>query len=210
MKKLIILTAVALLFSPLANSQAKQHATEKSGGNFTEEVLNQINRVRQDPQGYAAYLAHYRAYYTADGMFRAPGRVPLRTQEGTAALDQAIRTLQHASPQAPITASDLLAGSARELINSQSQSGQIGHGSSPFDRMQHYGVWQNMAGENVAYGAPTAEQVVYNLVVDDGERSRGHLKNILQSGFRVAGVSVGHHPIYGTMCVIDFASEFSR
>ena len=209
MKKLLILAAAALLFSPLATSQAKPHASASSG-NFTQDVLDQINRVRQDPQGYAAYLSHYRAYYTEDGMFRAPGRVPLRTQEGVSALDQAVRTLQHASPQAPITASDLLAGSARELITSQSQSGQIGHGSSPFDRMQHYGVWQNMAGENVAYGAPTAEQVVYNLVVDDGERSRGHLKNILQAGFRVAGVSVGHHPIYGTMCVIDFASEFSR
>ena len=76
--------------------------------------------------------------------------------------------------------------------------------------MQHYGVWQNMAGENVAYGAPTAEQVVYNLVVDDGERSRGHLRNILQPGFRVAGVAKGTHPLYGTICVIDFASEFGR
>ena len=209
MKKLLLLTVAILSFSSLTNSHAKTHATESSG-NFTQEVLDQINRVRQDPQAYAAYLAHYRSFYTADGMFRAPGRVPLRTHEGTAALDQAIRTLEHASPQAPITASDLLAGSARELINIQQQNGQIGHGSSPFDRMQHYGVWQNMAGENVAYGAPTAEQVVYNLVVDDGERSRGHLKNILQPGFRVAGVSVGHHPIYGTMCVIDFASEFSR
>ncbi len=209
MKKLLILTAAVLCFSPLANSQAKPHSTEKTG-NFTQEVLDQINHVRQDPQGYAAYLSRYRAYYTQDGMFRAPGRVPLRTQEGVSALDQAIRTLEHAAPQAPITFSDLLVGPARELINVQCQSGQIGHGSSPFDRIQHYGTWQNMVGENVAYGAPTAEQVVYNLVVDDGERSRGHLKNILQSGFRVAGVSVGHHPIYGTMCVIDFASEFSR
>ena len=76
--------------------------------------------------------------------------------------------------------------------------------------MMHYGMWQSMAGENVAYGAPTAESVVYNLVVDDGERSRGHLKNILQPGFHVAGVSEGRHPIYGSICVIDFASDFSR
>ena len=209
MKTLNILTAAILFFASLTAVQAGTHS-EAASGNFTQEVIDQVNRVRTNPQAYAAYLENFRSYYTADGMFRAPGRRMLRTHEGVSALDQAIRTLQRASAQAPITASDLLAGAGRELINAQQQSGLIGHGSAPFERMQHYGVWQNMAGENVAYGAPTAEQVVYNLVVDDGERSRGHLKNILQPGFRVAGVSKGNHPIYGTICVIDFASEFGR
>ena len=210
MKALNILAAAVLFLASLTTARAGTHAEAASSGNFTQEVIDQVNRVRTNPQAYAAYLANFRAYYTADGMFRAPGRHMLRTHEGVAALDQAIRTLEHASAQAPITASDLLAGAGRELINAQQQSGQIGHGGAPFERMQHYGVWQNMAGENVAYGAPTAEQVVYNLVVDDGERSRGHLKNILQPGFRVAGVAQGNHPLYGTICVIDFASEFGR
>ena len=209
MKALNLLTTAVLFFASLSVAQAAPHANDASG-NFTQEVIDQVNRVRTNPQAYATYLENYRSCYSADGMFRAPGRRMLRTHEGVAALDQAIRTLQHASAQVPITASDLLAGAGRELINAQQQSGQIGHGGAPFERMQHYGVWQNMAGENVAYGAPTAEQVVYNLVVDDGERSRGHLKNILQPGFRVAGVAKGNHPIYGTICVIDFASEFGR
>ena len=208
MKTLIILTSLALSFASLTAAQAGPKSSTERSGNFTEEVISQVNRVRTNPQAYAAYLERFRAYYSQDGLFHAPGRRALRTQEGVAALEQAIRTLQHSSPQEPITASDLLSGPGRELINSQQQSGQIGHGSSPLDRMQRYGVFSAMAGENVAYGAPTAEQVVYNLVVDDGERSRGHLKNILQPGFRVAGVSEGRHPIYGSICVIDFASDF--
>ena len=210
MKTLNLLTIATLFFASLSAVQADGIHHEASPGNFTEEVICQVNRVRTNPQAYAAYLENFRSCYAADGTFHAPGRRTLRTREGVAALDQALHTLRHASPQAPITASDLLAGAGRELITAQQQSGSIGHGSAPFERMQHYGVWQNMAGENVAYGAPTAEQVVYNLVVDDGERSRGHLKNILQPGFRVAGVSKGDHPIYGTICVIDFASEFGR
>ena len=210
MKTLTLLTCIALGFATLNAAQAAPKEKAGRSENFTQEVINQVNRVRTNPQAYAAYLERFRPYYTADGLFRAPGRRTLRTQEGITALEQAIRTLQHANPQAPITASDLLAGAGRELINAQQQTGQIGHGGAPFDRMMHYGVWQDMAGENVAYGAPTAESVVYNLVVDDGERSRGHLKNILQPGFRVAGVSNGHHPIYGSICVIDFASDFGR
>ncbi len=210
MKTLTLLICTALSFATLNAAKAAPKAKAERADNFTQEVINQVNRVRTNPQAYAAYLESFRPYYSADNLFHAPGRRTLRTQEGVAALEQAIRTLQHASPQEPITASDLLAGAGRELINAQMQTGQIGHGGAPFDRMMHYGVWQNMAGENVAYGAPTAEGVVYNLVVDDGERSRGHLKNILQPGFRVAGVSAGRHPIYGSICVIDFASEFSR
>ncbi len=209
MKALHLLAAVTLVFASLTGAQAGERSNETSG-NFTQEVINQVNRVRTNPQAYAAYLENFRPYYSSDNMFRAPGRRMLRTREGVTALEEAIRTLRRSSAQAPITVSDLLAGAGRELINAQQQSGQIGHGSSPMDRMQHYGSWENMAGENVAYGAPTAEQVVYNLVVDDGERSRGHLKNILQPGFRVAGVSKGSHPIYGTICVIDFASDFRR
>ena len=206
MKALHILAAATLVFASLTSVKA---AGEEASGNFTQEVINQVNRVRTNPQAYAAYLENFRSYYSSDNMFRAPGRHALRTREGIAALEQAIKTLQRARPQAPITASDLLAGAGRDLINAQQQSGQIGHGGAPFERMQRHGVWQDMAGENVAYGAPTAEQVVYNLVVDDGERSRGHLKNILQPGFRVAGVAKGGHPVYGTICVIDFASDFS-
>ena len=210
MKTLTLLTCITLSFATLNTAHAAPKAKAERSGNFTQEVISQVNRVRTNPQAYASYLEGFRAYYSEDGLFHAPGRRALRTHEGLSALEQAIRTLRRANPQEPITASDLLAGAGRELINAQQQSGQIGHGSSPFDRIQHYGVWNDMAGENVAYGAPTAEQVVYNLVVDDGERSRGHLKNILQPGFRVAGVSQGSHPIYGSICVIDFASDFSR
>ena len=209
MKALQIFAAATLFFASLTAAQAGSPSNETSG-NFTQEVINQINRVRTNPQAYAAYLENFRAYYTTDGTFRAPGRRALRTREGVAALDQAIRTLRRSSAQSPITVNDLLANAGRELITSQQQSGQIGHGGSPYDRMQRYGTWQEAAGENVAYGAPTAEQVVYNLVVDDGERSRGHLKNILQSNYRIAGVSKGSHPIYGTICVIDFASDYGR
>ena len=64
------------------------------------------------------------------------------------------------------------------------------------------------AARTLPYGAHTAEQIVYNLVVDDGVRDRGHRRNIMQTMFNQAGVSVGSHPVYGTMCVIDFAGNY--
>ena len=210
MKKLALLTALTLSFSSLTYAQTHRAAKEShaASGNLTLEVISELNRVRTNPQAYAAYLQEHRSLYTAEGYLKQPGKPLLRTHEGVAALDEAIRELSHARPQAPLSASDLLVGSGRALIDEQSQNGQTGHGSYPFDRMARAGVNNGARGEDVAYGAHTAEQIVYNLVVDDGVRDRGHRRNIMQTMFSQAGVSVGSHPVYGTMCVIDFAGNY--
>ncbi len=210
MKTIALLTALTLSFSGLTQAQSHHNAarSQESGANLTQEVISELNRVRTNPQAYAAYLSEHRGLYTAEGYLKQPGRPLLRTHEGVAALDEAIRELSHARPQAPLNASDLLVGSGRLLIDEQSRNGETGHGSMPFDRMARAGVIGGSRGEDVAYGAHTAEQIVYNLVVDDGVRDRGHRRNIMQTMFSEAGVSVGSHPVYGVMCVIDFAGRY--
>ena len=210
MKKLALLTALTLSFSTLTYAQTQRAASHKpaASGNLTLEVIAELNRVRTNPQEYAAYLEQHRSLYTAEGYLKQAGKPMLRTHEGVAALDEAIRELSHARAQAPLSASDMLVGSGRLLIDEQSRNGDTGHGSFPFDRMARAGVVNGARGEDVAYGAHTAEQIVYNLVVDDGVRDRGHRRNIMQTMFNQAGVSVGSHPVYGTMCVIDFAGGY--
>ena len=206
MNKTAFLVTVALAFSFLTTVTAKLPVAAKPE-NLTQQVISELNRVRSNPQAYASYLEQFRSYYMADGTLRIPGRVAMRTHEGINALEEAIRELNRATPQPQLTASDILAGSARALMIDQSQSGQFGHGSMPFERMARCGVTNDIKGENVAYGASTAQSIVYNLVVDDGVRNRGHRRNILTTEFHEAGVSYGSHPKYGTMCVIDFAGR---
>ena len=209
MNKTFFLAAAAFVFSTLNIVSAKSPKTEEPG-NLTQQVVTELNRVRANPQAYAAYLETFRPYYMADGTFRAPGRPAMRTREGVAALDEAVRELSHAQPQPLLTYSDMLVGSAHALVLEQSQSGQFGHGSFPFQRMERCGVNRDIKGENVAYGARSAQSIVYNLVVDDGVRDRGHRRNVLMTEFHEAGVSYGSHPKYGVMCVIDFAGSYGR
>ena len=209
MNKTAFLAGVTLAFSFLTTVSAKPPVAEKSG-NLTQQVITELNRVRSNPHAYAAYLEQFRSYYQADGTFRAPGRMAMRTHEGIGALEEAIRELNRATPQPELTASDILAGSAHALVVDQSQSGQFGHGSMPFERMARCGVMRDIKGEDVAYGARSAQSIVYNLVVDDGVRDRGHRRNILTTEFHEAGVSYGSHPKYGVMCVIDFAGGYGR
>ncbi len=209
MKKSAFFAAAALFFSLLTAASAKRPVAENST-DLTQQVITELNRVRTHPQAYAAYLEQFRSCYLADGTLRIPGRTALRTREGVHALDEAIRELNRATPQPVLTASDILAGSAHALVVDQSQSGQFGHGSMPFERMERCGVMRDFKGENVAYGASTAQSIVYNLVVDDGVRDRSHRRNILTTEFHEAGVSYGSHPKYGVMCVIDFAGGYGR
>ncbi len=60
-------------------------------------------------------------------------------------------------------------------------------------------------GEVITYGSNTAEDVVRQLIVDDGVDDRGHRKLVFADDIDFAGVSCGAHPSFGTMCVIDVA-----
>ena len=74
MKTLTLLICTALSFATLNAAKAAPKAKAERADNFTQEVINQVNRVRTNPQAYAAYLERFRPYYSADGLFHAPGR----------------------------------------------------------------------------------------------------------------------------------------
>jgi uncharacterized protein YkwD len=50
--------------------------------------------------------------------------------------------------------------------------------------------------------------IVISLLVDDGVPSRGHRRNLLDKAFKFIGLSLGAHPVYRHMCVMDFAGSY--
>ena len=76
--------------------------------------------------------------------------------------------------------------------------------------MNRFGKWSVTAGENIAYGAGDAREIVIQLVVDDGVASRGHRANVFGAAFKYLGVGVGAHPKYGAVCVQDFAGGYEE
>jgi uncharacterized protein YkwD len=177
------------------------------------EVVAETNLARTQPSLYATFLEARRPFYQ-DGYLRMPGRVTLRTQEGIAALDEAIAFLRHAKPLPPVTASQGLARAARDHVRDIGPRGVVSHdgrdGSSPFDRMSRYGRWEGKAGENISFGPDTAREVVLQLLVDDGVPSRGHRHNLFDPGFAKVGVAFGEHAAYRKVCVTDFAGGYSE
>lgn len=176
-----------------------------------EGIVKEINLARTNPEAYAAWLKGQRAYYRGTQL-RRPGETPIRTKEGLAAVDEAIRWLGKQRPVGPLELSRGLSLAARDLAAPQGSSGGFGHtgpdGSTPSQRIERHGRWESVIGENVAYGQRTARDVVAAFIVDDGVPGRGHRRNLYNAAFRVMGVGCGPHAVYGTTCAITFAAGF--
>lgn len=88
------------------------------------------------------------------------------------------------------------------------------------DRIERYGEWMGNIGENISFGQKTGKEgfttllligslVIIQLIIDDGVKTRGHRKNCFKEDYKLIGICDGEHKQYGTLCVFDFAEEFT-
>ena len=131
-----LLSAVLLFAQPAARANSREAA--QPSADLSRDVLREINRVRADPQAYAAYLETLRPLYRADGLVEAnPGGMLIRTHEGVSALNEAIRYLRRAQPLPPLSYCEGLALSARDHALEQGETGQTGHAGRGGEQSVH-------------------------------------------------------------------------
>lgn len=200
-----ILALAFLLASSLAAQPAKQ-------------VLAELNWARQQPKAAAEVLKGWLPLFEGGRYLAFPGEPRLRTQEGMAAVKEAIAFLEKQKPLPPLSWSDRLARSAEDLARDQAQHGGLGHqgsdGSLPWDRIKRYGTVDGGVGEVATYGTfgepGDPRRAVLALIVDDGVADRGHRAVIFDPSYTLAGAAWGPHPIYTHMVIVDFATGFLR
>ncbi|MBE9008869.1 CAP domain-containing protein [Pseudanabaenaceae cyanobacterium LEGE 13415] len=177
-------------------------------------IVEETNRLRSNPQAYAAELAELRQYFNGN-ILRVPGSPAIETQEGIAAVDEAIRDLKATLPLPSLTLSQGMSLGARDHVLDLGPKGKAGHygtdGSDPFQRINRYGTWQGSAGENISFSPiATARWHVMQLVIDDGVRNRGHRKALLNPDYRLMGSACGNHTVYGQMCVMTYSKDYTE
>lgn len=74
--------------------------------------------------------------------------------------------------------------------------------------MSNFGQWKTTAGENIAYGSSTSDEVIMQLVIDDGVPSRGHRVNIFSDAFGTTGIATGPHVKHTPMSVLTYAGSY--
>ena len=220
MKVRLVLTALCCALALIASfsgknsthSQTKKTSTTTGLSQAEQDLLTEINQARANPGTYASYLENLKPSF-AGKEYKPAGRPALTTQEGWAAVEDAIKFLRVTKPLPPLTASNGLSLSAQVHVKEQGGAGTTGHkganNSLIEQRVKPFGNWQGAIGENLAYGNESARERVLTWLIDDGFASRGHRKRLLSSDYKVAGLSCGPHPEFGTMCCLTLAGGFT-
>jgi len=174
-------------------------------------VVHEINLARTAPKNYASFLEQFKKYYH-EKLIQLPNETPIITKEGVEALMEATRFLRSTKPVPLLNLSKGMSLGARDHVKDLGLSGGSQHRGSdrsqPWDRVNRYGIWQKVIGENISFGHDRARNIVMSLIIDDGVPHRGHRKNIFNSDFRVIGVACGEHPNYKTICIITLAGGY--
>lgn len=213
--RLLGLSILSLLLVVATNTSVihSQNKTEPSANTLSQDekdLLKEINEARAHPDVYASYLEQLKPLF-AGKIYRGS----LQTEEGWAAVEEAIAFMRAMKPQPPFNVATGLCSAALTHVKEQSGSGSTGHksagsGAMIEDRVKPFGSWQGNIGENLSYGNDSARERLLTWLIDDGFATRGHRKRVMSSDYKVAGICCGPHPEFGKMCALTLAGGFTE
>jgi hypothetical protein len=74
--------------------------------------------------------------------------------------------------------------------------------------LEKYGHYEGQFGESTDFGSMSPEMVVVNLLVDDGNKTRGNRKMLFKETYKKIGCGSAPHNSFKSVTVIMFATNF--
>ena len=102
--------------------------------------------------------------------------------------------LKNMNPLPPLKYSEEISKACRDHIYDIGPNGLITHegsdGSNITDRIEKYCEWDGIVAENLDFGFRIGENVVMNMIIDDGVKEKNQRKNIFNKEFNYIGVGL--------------------
>ena len=176
-----------------------------------KEVFSEINQVRTNPKAYSEKLKKYITYFKDNKLIMPDSKIRVRTAEGPKAYEEAIEFLNSQEPLESVTGSKGLTKIASEFLEMVKKTDPEKLGDINIEKIiDKYGEFSGNFSRAVEFGGTTSEQVIVNLLVCDGDPSRGQRYAILNPNLFMYGLASGIHPEYKTGTIIIGCTRFKN
>ena len=175
---------------------------------LSKEIFKIHNALRKNPQSFIPKLKESKNHFR-DKVYHKPGEDPIQTYEGESAIDEAITFLKTQKPVPELQLSDEITNACRDHVSDIGAKGLTTHegsdGKNISDRIEKYCEWDGAAAESLDFGFRNAENIILNLIIDDGVKERYQRYNLFHPDLKFVGIACGHHRDYGICVVIGYA-----
>ena len=174
-----------------------------------KDLLKEVNELRTNPKGYAEKIEKNKQYFK-DKIYRHPDdKNKVRTEEGAEAYDEAIDFLKNkAVAVEALTPSKVLNKIAIDILTEYQKD--IDAKLDLDAIIGKHGTLQGAYKQVVQFGSSRPEQIIINLVVSDGDKTRGQRDALLMEDMKKVGVAYGTHETYRNLTVITECSKFEN
>jgi len=180
-------------------------------GQLLLEIIAEVNKVRVSPKIYIKFLDSILPNFSGN-VYTINGSKTRYVKEGEAPVKELLEQLKSASRKKMLKHSDGLSLSAYDLIRDHNKKGTVSllftDGTLPQERVERYGTITPPYEELLGYEFESAEDLVLQWVLADGDSNRKHRNIILNENYTTIGISVGPNSKFKNMCVATLCKDF--
>ena len=178
---------------------------------FNEDLITEINLLRTNPKKYAKTISKYMNYFKGKLLCLPESNAGIQTEEGVEAFKEAVDFLNKQPKIEPLKPSKGLCRIAEDFISiyQKPDSGDLANKDME-EIINKYGSFAGSFSRAMDFGGETPEMAIINLVVSDGDASRGQRESLLSTEIKKIGVANGKHETYRHCSAIITCTEFEN
>lgn len=174
---------------------------------LSKDLLKASNQLRSDPKCFIEKLEATMKQFKGT-ILSKPMEYAIQTVEGKDAFLDAIAFLKKQSPVPTLQYDERLEKSSTDHVYDLGPKGLASHegsdGKSVYDRIEKYCEWDKICSENIDLGGRTADDILVNILVDDGVPDRGHRKILFSDEVKYFGCMSAPHKDFGIITVLNY------
>ena len=177
---------------------------------LAQQLFISHNKIREEPTSFIIKLKKWSKKFREKTLFLLDEN-PLETFEGIKGVEEAIRFLSVQKAVPKLNYSEELSKAAKDHATDIGEHNLFGHdgsnGTMLSDRIEKYTEWDDSCAESIDLGFKQADNIILNLLIDDGSEGRNQRINLFSTTYKYMGIGCAYHKTYNHCSVFVYAKS---